>query len=135
MGRMEEVLAARGPFRCPRLGVRMTPARCCLRQYGIDPVLSWPGGAAPCDARLSVCATCDLGRRILARELAQSPSPPSFSSKDVPRCVIAVRRRLGLTQAGLAARLRVCQQTVSRWERGLSLPRAPVTLALTELCP
>lgn len=39
----------------------------------------------------------------------------------------AMRERLGLTQAGLGARLRVSKRTVWRWEHGASAPH-PVYL-------
>ncbi|WBL36898.1 helix-turn-helix domain-containing protein [Tepidiforma flava] len=37
--------------------------------------------------------------------------------------VLALRRRLGLSQAAMARRLGVRQQTVSDWETGLHRPR------------
>jgi len=40
-----------------------------------------------------------------------------------PERVAALRRRLGLSQAGLARLLGVRQQTVSDWETGLHRPR------------
>lgn len=40
-----------------------------------------------------------------------------------PERVAALRRRLGLSQAGLARLLGVRQQTVSEWETGLHRPR------------
>ncbi len=40
-----------------------------------------------------------------------------------PGEVAALRRRLGLTQAGMARLLGVRQQTVSEWETGLHRPR------------
>ena len=43
--------------------------------------------------------------------------------------IAALRERLGLTQAGLARRLGIRQQTVSEWETGRYRPRgASVTL-------
>lgn len=40
-----------------------------------------------------------------------------------PERVASLRRRLGLSQAGLARLLGVRQQTVSEWETGLHRPR------------
>ncbi|GIW13723.1 MAG: hypothetical protein KatS3mg062_1162 [Tepidiforma sp.] len=40
-----------------------------------------------------------------------------------PGEVAALRRRLGLTQAGMARLLGVRQQTISEWETGLHRPR------------
>ncbi len=42
-----------------------------------------------------------------------------------PAEVLALRRRLGLSQAAMARRLGVRQQTVSDWETGLHRPRGP----------
>ena len=45
------------------------------------------------------------------------PSPQALGER-----IIAARRRLGLTQKGLAGLLDIDPGTVSRWERGKSLP-------------
>ena len=42
----------------------------------------------------------------------------------------AARKAKGLTQAELAARLHVVRQTVSKWEKGLSVPDAQLLIRL-----
>lgn len=49
--------------------------------------------------------------------------------------VRAIRRRLKLTQSGLAERLGVAQMTVSRWESGEAPVRPAMRLALGSLQP
>jgi predicted ATPase/DNA-binding CsgD family transcriptional regulator/DNA-binding XRE family transcriptional regulator len=49
----------------------------------------------------------------------QNPVPP-----DVPDRIMRLRKRLGLTQAGLAALLSVSHVAVNRWERGHASPSA-----------
>lgn len=49
--------------------------------------------------------------------------------------VRGVRRRLKLTQTGLAERLGVAQMTVSRWESGDAPVRPAMRLALKSLQP
>lgn len=44
----------------------------------------------------------------------------------------AARESKGLSQEELAARLNVVRQTVSKWERGLSVPDADLLIALSE---
>lgn len=44
----------------------------------------------------------------------------------------ALRAAKGLSQAELAAELNVVRQTVSKWERGLSVPDADALIALSE---
>jgi DNA-binding transcriptional regulator YiaG len=46
----------------------------------------------------------------------------------------AMRRRAGLTQAGLAARMGVDPITVSRWERGAVEPPEPMARLARLLC-
>lgn len=45
----------------------------------------------------------------------------------------ALRKRKGLTQEELAIRLRVVRQTVSKWEKGLSVPDAEMLQRLAEV--
>lgn len=45
----------------------------------------------------------------------------------------ALRRARGLTQEELAIRLHVVRQTVSKWEKGLSVPDADLLLRLSEV--
>lgn len=45
----------------------------------------------------------------------------------------AVRERKGITQEELAGRLHVVRQTVSKWERGLSVPDADMLVSLSEV--
>ena len=44
-----------------------------------------------------------------------------------------VRKQRGLTQEELAARLNVVRQTVSKWEKGLSVPDAELLKKLAEI--
>ncbi len=48
---------------------------------------------------------------------------PSAGERDPGARVRRLRRRAGLSQAALARRLGVRQQTVSEWERGRYAPR------------
>jgi type I restriction enzyme M protein len=41
---------------------------------------------------------------------------------EIPRLILTLRKRLGLSQEKLAAQLGVSFQTVNRWERGHSRP-------------
>lgn len=43
-----------------------------------------------------------------------------------------IRKSKGLSQEELAARLHVVRQTVSKWEKGLSVPDADLLIALSE---
>ena len=45
----------------------------------------------------------------------------------------ALRKAKGLSQEGLAARLNVVRQTVSKWEQGLSVPDSDMLIALSEV--
>lgn len=47
--------------------------------------------------------------------------------------IIGLRKKKGLTQAELAARLGFTDKAVSKWERGLSLPDAPTLQELANL--
>lgn len=47
--------------------------------------------------------------------------------------VVAIRRRLGISQQALAERLGVAVTTVSRWETGRSAPRGAAHKALARL--
>ena len=44
----------------------------------------------------------------------------------------ALRKKKGVTQEELAARLNVVRQTVSKWEKGLSVPDAELLIRLAE---
>lgn len=44
----------------------------------------------------------------------------------------AIRRSKGLSQEELAVRLNVVRQTVSKWEKGLSVPDSDLLIALSE---
>ncbi len=46
--------------------------------------------------------------------------------------IAALRREKGLTQKGLGERLFVSDKTVSKWERGLSMPSVELLLPLAE---
>ncbi len=45
----------------------------------------------------------------------------------------AIRKAKGLTQEELAARLHVVRQTISKWEKGLSVPDAELLIRLAEV--
>ena len=45
----------------------------------------------------------------------------------------ALRKKKGITQEELAARLNVVRQTVSKWEKGLSIPDAELLIKLAEI--
>lgn len=45
----------------------------------------------------------------------------------------ALRKARGMTQEELAVRLNVVRQTVSKWEKGLSVPDAAMLIRLTEV--
>lgn len=45
----------------------------------------------------------------------------------------ALRKAKGLTQEDFAARLHVVRQTVSKWERGLSVPDSEMLIKISEL--
>ena len=50
-----------------------------------------------------------------------------------PENLKAYRKAKGLTQEELAIRLHVVRQTVSKWEKGLSVPDADLLLRLSEV--
>ena len=45
----------------------------------------------------------------------------------------ALRKKKGFTQEELAARLNVVRQTVSKWEKGLSVPDSELLIKLAEI--
>ena len=45
----------------------------------------------------------------------------------------SIRKSKGFTQEELAARLNVVRQTVSKWEKGLSVPDADILIKIAEL--
>lgn len=120
--RFEDILEDPGPFRCPFLGIRMIRVRCCLRQFGVDPLLVDAEDRFGLDARLEQCSDCALGLRVLAQELGQECPSPRSGWKDTPALISALRVLLAVNQEGLACILGVSQQTVSRWERGDAVP-------------
>ena len=44
----------------------------------------------------------------------------------------ALRKKKGITQEELAARLNVVRQTVSKWEQGLSVPDSDMLISISE---
>lgn len=44
-----------------------------------------------------------------------------------------LRKKKGMTQEELAARLNVVRQTISKWEKGLSVPDAELLTKLAEI--
>ena len=47
----------------------------------------------------------------------------------------AIRKSKGLSQQELAVKLNVVRQTVSKWEKGLSVPDSDLLIALSEALP
>ena len=47
--------------------------------------------------------------------------------------LILIRKRKGMTQEELAIRLNVVRQTVSKWEKGLSVPDADLLIKLADV--
>ena len=45
----------------------------------------------------------------------------------------ALRRKKGMSQEELAARLHVVRQTISKWEKGLSVPDSALLIRLAEV--
>lgn len=45
----------------------------------------------------------------------------------------ALRKRKGITQEELATRLNIVRQTVSKWEKGLSVPDSELLIKLAEI--
>ncbi len=43
-----------------------------------------------------------------------------ITEHDLARCIRDLRRRAGLTQEQLGAALQITEQSVSKWERGIS---------------
>lgn len=69
-------------------------------------------------------------------EREQAPAPTSDHQVDKARIgefIAGERKRLGLTQKELAARLYVSDKAVSKWERGLSIPDVGMLIPLAEL--
>ncbi len=66
---------------------------------------------------------------MLADREAKTSGPP----RDAGRIIRAWRRRIGLTQEGLAQALSVTFSTVSRWENGHVLPSKLAWRALQQL--
>ena len=44
-----------------------------------------------------------------------------------------IRKEKGISQEELAARLNVVRQTISKWEKGLSVPDAELLIKLSEI--
>jgi transcriptional regulator with XRE-family HTH domain len=60
----------------------------------------------------------------------------SYSERDYTfgQVMLKLRTSIGLTQAGLAERLRVSRRAVGEWEGGLNYPKAPHLQHFLELC-
>jgi len=65
--------------------------------------------------------------------MSASPERKSSPPRDAGRIIRAWRRRIGLTQEGLAQALSVTFSTVSRWENGHVKPSKLAWKALEEL--
>lgn len=74
-------------------------------------------------------------KRRKAAPKKRAPKKHRVSRSEGARFVRGIRRRLKVTQAGLAARLGVAQMTVSRWESGEAPVRPAMRLALGSLQP
>ena len=71
--------------------------------------------------------TCSRGR-------AGAPAPRSTTAMSLLGETLKIRREeLGLGQGEVAQKLDVSQQTVSRWEKGLALPRPNRVVQLADL--
>jgi DNA-binding transcriptional regulator YiaG len=58
------------------------------------------------------------------------------AAKQIPRWAVLIkrlRRRLGLSQAGLAKQLQCSSMSISRWERGINEPPAHCYVQLGKL--
>ena len=60
----------------------------------------------------------------------REPKTPQLDAATLGAFVARVRAERGLTQRQLAERLYVSDKTVSKWERGLSLPSVPLLMPL-----
>lgn len=60
----------------------------------------------------------------------REPKAPQLDAATLGAFVARVRAERGLTQRQLAERLYVSDKTVSKWERGLSLPSVPLLVPL-----
>ena len=60
----------------------------------------------------------------------REPKTPQLDAATLGTFVARVRAERGLTQRQLAERLYVSDKTVSKWERGLSLPSVPLLMPL-----
>ena len=61
---------------------------------------------------------------------SREPHAPQLDAATLGAFVARVRAERGLTQRQLAERLYVSDKTVSKWERGLSLPSVPLLVPL-----
>jgi transcriptional regulator with XRE-family HTH domain len=68
--------------------------------------------------------------RAVSEFLEYFPIP---ASANLPDQLVATRRRLGLTQRGLALRLRVDPSTILRWEHGKGRPPPTLGCRLQQL--
>lgn len=64
--------------------------------------------------------------------MSTSPDAPQLDAVTLGTFVARVRAERGLTQRQLAERLYVSDKTVSKWERGLSLPSVPLLVPLAK---
>ena len=62
----------------------------------------------------------------------RDPRAPQLNAATLGTFVARVRAERGLTQRQLAERLYVSDKTVSKWERGLSLPSVPLLMPLAD---
>lgn len=66
--------------------------------------------------------------------MADRPHPTTLARLEPGRLVRDARVAAGLTQQQLAARLGTKQSVVSRWERGLDVPRVDTLARILDAC-
>ena len=79
-------------------------------------------------------------RGLMSPRIRQMPKIIQFLGYDqepepvaLPQRILSLRRRLGLTQKGLAKTLAVDPVTVYRWEKGISAPPAKTLQRIQDL--
>ncbi|MBM6816522.1 helix-turn-helix transcriptional regulator, partial [Olsenella uli] len=64
--------------------------------------------------------------------MPDAPNARPLDAATLGSFIARVRAERGLTQRQLAERLYVSDKTVSKWERGLSLPSVPLLVPLAD---
>jgi len=125
-------LAGRRPRELPR-GYPVSPGTLGehLRRRRLDLGLTQRILADRWGVRSETIAAWELGRtkpgiRQVGRIVAFLEGDPVAHSATLSGWLLAIRRRLGLTQADLAARLGQDEKQVCRWERGQRTPHSAI---------